>query len=142
MRLRLWLAIVALGCDGGERRFERTDQGTVLIEAGAAADGIAVTVKGNKCLSSTCDVERSASCTVSRDGELVVVASKLAWTSHEGSCTIDCETLDASCTLAEPLADGSYQVVHGDDAATLEVAAGQIEGACFGDQGATFVCPE
>jgi hypothetical protein len=91
---------------------------------------IAVWLPG-ECLSSSCDTERKLDCSVTRDGDRLVVRSELAWTSFGGACTADCGLPLARCQTP-PLPAGDYVIVHGTRTASLSVGAGEGPTACAG----------
>lgn len=73
------------------------------------------------CLSSSCDVNRVAECTVKTKGNMLIVESYLAYNAMESEkCTMDCGKLFATCE-SEPLELGSYEVVHGSETRALTV---------------------
>jgi hypothetical protein len=133
-------ALVAAACVGSED-VERLDTGSVEIAEGFAAGGVFVKVTLDGCLSSSCDVDRQAFCSVALEGDRLVVRSEFSWTSEGNACTADCGSLSANCSLAETLGDGSYVVVHGDDTGSLDIVDGTVVATCFGDPG-PFSCLE
>jgi len=97
--------------------FPGTQQLTVLGEGDVLV--VQVTLPG--CLSSTCTMDRVASCRIVQDGRQLVVESSFGYVPLQGpSCTKDCVTLFATCE-SEPLAEGSYDLIHGDDVTPLQV---------------------
>lgn len=94
------------------------------------ASGDQTFVEGNRvrfrvavpgCLSSSCDVNRVAECTVKAKGNILIVESYLAYNAMESEeCTMDCGKLFATCE-SEPLELGEYEVVHGGVARPLTV---------------------
>ena len=73
------------------------------------------------CLSSSCDVNRSASCSVSQDEQVIRVFSQLSYEeTGDEQCTMDCGILSATCE-SEELAVGTYTVQHGDKLTGLAV---------------------
>jgi hypothetical protein len=76
-----------------------------------------------QCLSSSCDTDRAVSCSVTRNGQNLVVTSDGSWTSQTGgSCTADCGILATTCTT-DALEPGTYAVQFGGQAMTLSVPA-------------------
>lgn len=81
------------------------------------------------CLSSSCDYDRQASCTVTEtSSRTLTVNSELSWMSSRAGadavCTADCGFLVTRCKTAT-LAPGSYQLIHGDQ--TLSLKVGQTQ---------------
>lgn len=121
--LRAVLALLMsapLGCSS-TTTFE--DEGTVCLELDAQGN-VRVTVGFPACLSSSCDQALDTSCTVTRKGTTLQVVSRGAYESEAGSCTLDCQSLTASCDatpnigLTEP---GDYTVKHGARTASVSL---------------------
>ncbi|MBX3185484.1 MAG: hypothetical protein KF819_00660 [Labilithrix sp.] len=109
------------------RRVVSRDRGTLCVGAAVAGDGgdtfgvdlhegqpLPVSVKSG-CLSNGCATERSAKCSVQREGDKLVVKSELSWRGPEDlgyRCPQECTPLEARC-VSEPLPAGKYQVVLG-----------------------------
>ena len=73
----------------------------------------------NHCLSSSCDVDRSMSCSVNG----LAVSSFARWTDLTESmqgCTDDCGTLSAICQT-DALAEGTHVITFGGRSVTVEV---------------------
>ena len=88
-----------------------------------------VTVSLDDCLSNSCDVNRKASCQVTRDGNTLRVTSELSYEAfHEDMCTLDCGRLVARCESA-PLSAGHYEIAFGDDQYGLSVPS-TVSAAC------------
>lgn len=112
-----------------------------LVDSGqverVGTSGLRFDVTANACLSSSCDLDRRATCTVTRSGDVILITSRFGWVSGSGDadqlCTADCSELTATCSLDEALPDGTYTVRHGDDEATLVVEDGVPGDLCFGD---------
>jgi hypothetical protein len=69
-----------------------------------------ITVAMPNCLSQSCEVDREADCSITRDGEALTVQSRLAYrTVERESCTLECGRLIARCE-SEPLEAGNYTV--------------------------------
>ncbi len=96
--------------------------GAMLDFAADQAVDIRVTTTG--CLSSSCDVDRKASCSTEVSGSEIVVTSNVSWRETSGACTDDCGTLSATCTTA-PLPAGVYTIRHGDQTSMLRVGETQ-----------------
>jgi hypothetical protein len=70
------------------------------------------------CLSSSCDTNRKAECTVANMDGVLQVTSMGSYLSHSGTCTSDCGSLIARCpTLALP--EGTTTFKHGLTTLTL-----------------------
>jgi hypothetical protein len=134
--------LAAAACGAGKEEHEVIDAGRLCVSPPGAQDPIAapaerflpadqpltVTVQLDGCLSSSCDIARSATCSVTRSGDVLQVKSTLAWTSTgDNACTEDCGFLVATCT-SDPLSAGTYTVEHGDRSATIVV--GGTNGPC------------
>lgn len=83
------------------------------------------------CLSSSCDVDRSASCSVSLVGDTLTVTAELRWTEAGSLCTDDCRRLSASCASVA-LPAGSYTVVFGSRTATVGIGTSSVAAPCVG----------
>jgi hypothetical protein len=82
------------------------------------------------CLSRSCDIDRSASCTATVEGDRIIVESRAGYTRKSGNvCTDDCGFLHAACETP-PLTAGTYQVDHGDDTITLSIPSEHPEAPC------------
>lgn len=82
----------------------------------------------NECLSSSCDVDRSMTCSV--DG--LAVTSIARWTSLAATsqgCTDDCGIISAICET-EPLAAGTHVVTFGGESIALTVPSTASEPPC------------
>ena len=78
-------------------------------------------VRVSDCLSSSCDVDRVASCGVAHDGQVLTVSSHLSYQKLDSPhCTMDCGALSATCA-SEPLVAGSYTVLHGEQSFSVDV---------------------
>lgn len=93
---------------------------TVTYEAGQP---VFFRVTVDECLSA-CIEEEVASCSVTRDGDRLVVRSTFSYDEPAGAqaCIALCHSLEAVCE-SEPLEAGSYQVEHGDTTYPLVVPA-------------------
>lgn len=81
----------------------------------------------NECLSSSCDVDRSMTCSV--DG--LEVTSVARWRRlGETACTDDCGILSALCQT-EPLAPGTHVLTFGGESIALTVPSTTPEPPCI-----------
>lgn len=96
----------------------------------AEGDQLVVRVRAPDCLSSTCDIDREAGCTIEGTGTHLVVRSDLAFHRmvEANACSFDCGTLYAECRSA-PLDKGVYEVQLGDRLVTLPVPS-TMDTAC------------
>jgi hypothetical protein len=120
------------------RRVAYDDQGTLCWRSSNGE--LTASVSLPDCLSSSCDTDRVAQCTVRLEDARVRVDSHLAYTVQSGGdCTLDCGQLVANCATALP-ADGTYPVDFGErtDVATLSIVAGAIPAGSAGDCSARF----
>lgn len=84
----------------------------------------------DECLSGSCDVDPEASCTVTAEGQTLVVESRAAWSSSRvGPCTEDCRNLIAVCE-SPPLQAGTYVVRHGSEEVTLTIPSTPAQAPC------------
>lgn len=87
----------------------------------AAGSALRIDVDFALCLSSSCDRLVRADCEVTRDGTVITVTARADVESEVGgSCTDDCGSVNASCTLGE-LPEGSYELRYGDATLTFDV---------------------
>ena len=123
------LAYVALFTSGCDTERSYSDEGALcaygnVTDANLAGDNATEFSAGQRmqfsyslseCLSSSCDTNRSASCSVIRDGNRIQVSSSASYTeSSRNDCTEDCGTLSAVCQ-SEVLPAGEYRVIHGSE---------------------------
>ena len=125
MRATVVLAVLAAGClskDTDPVKMMTDDVARLCVFARdpispmpgpqAYTDGapVFVQVELAVCLSSSCDSDASASCSVIRTGAAFDVSTVGTWTSLANSqraCTADCGQLTATC-MTEPLTAGTY----------------------------------
>lgn len=105
---------------------ERTqeDVGNACVQGGGD-DPALVRVNAGICLSSTCSQRGEERCSVTVDGDRVVVTSFFSWEEASGrrlACTDDCGMMIAECSAGD-LPAGSYTLVHGDQESTVELPA-------------------
>ena len=73
------------------------------------------------CLSSTCSTNRTASCQVTRNSNVLLISSRASYTPiHGRPCSGDCERPSAECVTA-PLAAGTYTIRHGNSETQLTI---------------------
>jgi hypothetical protein len=90
---------------------------------------IAVALTG--CLSGSCDVDRSASCSVQTEGGDLRVTSEGSYrATGANSCTSDCGFLIARC-VTPVLATGSYTFRHGDLSVPIQIPS-SVPPPCVG----------
>ena len=100
--------------DGSAKLFEGPQQ----FESG---DRLVVTVQVPECLSSSCDVNRVAECSVARIADVLEVTSYLGFDEADGEpCTMDCGRLTATCQ-SDPLDQGHYRIHFGGDSHPFSV---------------------
>lgn len=69
----------------------------------------------DECLSSTCNVDRVSSCSVSVEGAVIHVETQARWSVTQWAaetCTDDCQRLTAKCETSA-LPDGTYTIRSG-----------------------------
>ena len=83
------------------------------------------------CLSSSCDTDREATCTVALEGTVIHVESRAQWSSQSGpgGCTTDCGLLTATCRTP-PLPAGTYTVRHGGEEVALTIPSQTDQAPC------------
>jgi hypothetical protein len=130
----------ALACSQKGETFTFQNQGELCLFPEAETDGnpgsafgattprdyladqsvnVAVVFAG--CLSSSCDVDRTASCSVQAAGADLRVTSEGSFrTTGASTCTTDCGYLIARCTTPA-LAAGSYTFRHGDLSLPIQI---------------------
>jgi hypothetical protein len=84
----------------------------------AAGQPVNVVVQFPICLSSSCDTERTAACTVANSNGALQVTSQGSYLSHAGQCTTDCGLLIARCPTPA-LPEGTTTFKHGVTTLTL-----------------------
>lgn len=86
------------------------------------------------CLSSSCDTDREASCSVRLEGSVLVVESRMGWSSKQGmvACTDDCQRMSVTCE-SPPLAAGTYTIRHGDHEVPLTIPSEPAQAPCTTD---------
>lgn len=139
-----WLLLVGLMACSSLRPELRENQGAVcaLSAEGENWQGaqtfevdapVSVLYVLDECLSSSCDRDRSASCTVAREGEVIQVDTRAAWTAdRSGPCTDDCGRLTASCTTP-PLPAGTYTLRSGEQEVAFTVPSQVDRAPCTVD---------
>ncbi len=124
------------------------DEGDLCIgNEGSALSGRTSTVSANEplrvvvafgCGSSSCDKLEKANCTVTVDGDRIIIDSFARVAPVDlitTGCTSDCNIFSAQCTIP-PLDEGEYTIVHGDETRTLTVPGDTFE--CNGDAELAF----
>lgn len=87
----------------------------------AEEDRLVFQVTHPTCLSSSCTMDRRASCRITQVGRRLFVEASFAYVPVKGpTCTKDCLRLTATCQ-SEPLAAGIYDVVYLDDVVPFAV---------------------
>jgi hypothetical protein len=130
--------VLSLACGDDSRRIAYDDQGSTCW--GSSNGELTVRVSLPNCLSSSCDTDRAAQCTVLVEANRVLLDSHLAYTRQgDGDCTLDCGQLAADCVTALP-ADGTYTVDFGErtNVGTLVVVAGAIQSGSSPDCSGPF----
>lgn len=130
----LTLAVVACSTEDSAPDVEGDDVGQVCayaLDPGSsdpfgeqpftAGEPVHFTVTFEECASS-CIENLETECTVTVDGERLVVKSSYSYDapSGDGVCTADCNVIQATCTVG-PLEDGTYTVEHGEETMPLVI---------------------
>ena len=77
---------------------------------------------------SMCITDIESLCSVTLEGNTIVVNSEAQWTGYDGSCTLLCATpIKATCRL--DLDEGTYELRHGTDLWTLGLPS-ELAEAC------------
>lgn len=84
------------------------------------------------CLSSSCDVDRSATCEITAMGTGVTVTATVGWTrTGADACTLDCGRPRPACTSA-PLPAGTYTLRYAGKSTMFDVPSTR-DAPCIGD---------
>lgn len=141
MKAHALLVWMAAACSGGTV-VQYEDTGTICVCAGDQGScgpsvqrfeadrpvriGFELT---DVCLSSSCSLDREASCIVTRDGSTLHVATSASFRDKGAdACTLDCGQLSATCTTG-PLPSGSYTVTYGAKSLTFDVPS-EVYSSC------------
>lgn len=141
--LRLAPLLLAAACTTGATQEFRENQGAVCAlssqgrawtEAQSFEEGAALQLQYfvDQCLSSSCDTERSATCTAVVEGNVIQVETRAQWQgppSTGAACTTDCGLLTASCATP-PLAAGEYTIRSGDHEVAITVPSEVNRASC------------
>jgi hypothetical protein len=123
-----------LGCASDDEKRERSEyrnEGEACLSIGAD-NRVAVQIVFPACLSSSCDRELTAECTVNvSDGKLSITSYALSETTGASECTNDCGSMTATCHSEGEVDAGSYDIEHGADATTAELGGAQV---CLGEK--------
>lgn len=144
MRNAVPLALVLAGCFGRSEEVVVESAGRMCLhdsppdsfadpgdQSFVANAPITVVVELIDCLSSSCDVDRSMSCTIGGAGTARSVTSIATWTSTgDSACTADCGQLATSCTT-DALPAGDYQFTFGGRTLTLPVPSDALAPPCL-----------
>jgi hypothetical protein len=124
--------------DVGKRTFE--NNGSVC----ASWNGdhrLRVFVRFPTCLSSSCDRAGETGCEITLSGDVITIESHGESTSTgETSCTADCGSLTAECTSADPIDEGTYQVLYGDQSSEISLPFTTINATVFEDPSSGSSC--
>jgi hypothetical protein len=118
---------LAFACGGPWHTISFHDDGDLCFEQQGPTVLVAVTAR--ECLSSSCSRAVGGECSATIDGTTITISSDISWEQKDGplaACTEDCGDATVDCVVGD-LADGTYDVVHGDDETTLVVP---VEGVC------------
>lgn len=110
-------AAFAVGCSSDTVRETYENEGDVCLTTGDDTT-LKVTVYFPTCLSSSCDRALSTSCNMTLDGNTIRLESRGRAEFRGGTCTADCGTLAATCSLPD-LPAGEYELVYGKESTTL-----------------------
>lgn len=139
----LILGGMSLGCGpdgpGGSDTSTETlenDGEACLTNPSGNSDGVdpgptEMTVTFNTCLSSSCDTLTDKNCSVSLDGDEVVVESSATIESEGGACTDDCGRATVTCDSPD-LETGEYTLIHGDASRSFHLPSAS-ESICTGE---------
>jgi hypothetical protein len=120
-----------LACIGGETETTYTDIGTVCLSGEPDAPH-AVDIDFHVCMSSSCDSLVESTCEAVLSGSELTITATATVASKHGACTADCGELLVNCQT-DPLPAGTYDVIYGDQQATLTVPGTTAgEPTCFG----------
>lgn len=136
MAIALAIATSPMACVGQDHHVE--DEGKVCLYASSpaspgaddpvqdfvAGERLYASVQLDECLSA-CIRDEVSSCTITREGNELVVTSSFEYSDPDGeeACIALCYAPSAVCE-SEPLPEGSYTVRHGDvESGTLSIPA-------------------
>lgn len=138
MRSLIWLAACSCGEVAiGTGQQVTSNEGEVCLHADPELDvgeqvfevgqPVHVEVRLDRCLSSSCDVDRAMSCTVDQ----LAITSVARWTNRAApeGCTDDCGTLSATCETL-PLPAGTHVFTFNGDTIALTVPSTTPEPLC------------
>lgn len=122
------------GCVAESNIYE--DRGTVCVYSEgpessstlqdyAAGHALRVVAAAPECFPSGCSSVIGAECQVEVVAGKVVVDTFFSIETRDGQCKSDCRAIEAVCNSAAPLEEGSYEVVLGSTAVTLEAPSKQ-----------------
>ncbi len=119
------------GCDRTETRV--VDQFWSACVQPGEGERLEVDVVFAECLSSSCDDLISASCKLELDGDVVTVSGEALIESpaprgRPTSCTTDCGSVTASCSLELP--PGDYRLVGADEEFAFSHPVSEPAGSC------------
>jgi hypothetical protein len=122
-----WLIGAAtLGCDSFADAPKQIYDNTGTVCLTLASDSLQIEVRFPTCLSSSCDRALPTSCMATlNDGVITLTSQGASESTGETSCTDDCGSLTATCTLPTPLEPGDYILNHGNDSAPVTVSTTQ-----------------
>ena len=127
MMNRFLVAWMLVGCADVLTRWEQVsyiDEGRVCLRADG--EDVLVTVVAPDCLSSSCSRDLDGSCEATVKGGTITVSSEITWeqavyVGPGGGCTDDCGAPLVECTIEGGLADGTYDVVIGEETTTVDL---------------------
>lgn len=93
------------------------------VQSFEAGQSVTVIVRLAECLSTSCDTDRTGSCSVEISGDQILITSQGSYIDESGpgsSCTEDCGIFDITCETG-PIPEGSYSLVYGTEEISFAV---------------------
>jgi hypothetical protein len=117
-----WLLFL-VGCSSNAEPQVFENRGTVCLLP-SSGDRLEVEVIMPTCAGSNCDRTRSASCSVERDGDQLLLQSRAVIDFLAGDCHPICGSTRVACSASD-VAPGEYTVIHGEERATVTLELDQ-----------------
>ena len=100
----------------------------------SAGEILRLQVHFDVCLSSTCDLDRRASCRANLEGSVIRVTAEGSYRRDGDDCSEDCGALTATCSVG-PLPAGDYELRYAEDSLALTLPSTRAK-VCTGGTGA------
>ncbi|HEU4577706.1 MAG TPA: hypothetical protein VFS67_05600 [Polyangiaceae bacterium] len=110
------ISLFALSCHDSASQRTYTDSGALCLRASTHALRAEVKLLG--CVSSSCNRQTVNNCVISRQGEQIIISSRLVLERNKANCATDCSSWTIRCEIPAP-SSGTYQVAFGAARAAL-----------------------